>query len=96
MMMKKHSILISIIIVFIIAVFLSPIASTLPDGLEYTAEKLGFIQKESLPVLNSTVPGYSFGFIKNEYISKALAGAVGVIIILISGWGIERLMRKRK
>ena len=95
-MKLKQKIYILIIIVFILAVFLSPLSSSLPDGLEYVAEKLGFVEKISPPVLNSPVPDYNFAFIKNQYISKAFAGAIGVIIILLSGWGIERLMRRKK
>jgi cobalt/nickel transport protein len=95
-MKLKHKILVSIIIIFITAVFLSPFSSSLPDGLEYVAEKLGFAEKVSSPALNSPVPDYNFVFIKNEYISKALAGVLGVIVILLSGWGIERLMRRKK
>ena len=90
---KKY---ILIIIIFILAVFLSPLSSSLPDGLEYVAEKLGFVEKISPPVLNSPVKDYNFAFIKNQYISKAFAGAIGVIVILLSGWGLERLMRKKK
>ena len=92
----KQKIYILIIIIFILVVFLSPLSSSLPDGLEYVAEKLGFVEKISPPVLNSPVPDYNFAFIKNQYISKAFAGAIGVIIILLSGWGIERLMRRKK
>jgi hypothetical protein len=93
---KKKLILISLAICILIAVFLSPLASNFPDGLEFIAEKLGFIGKGEQTVLNSPVPDYNFGFIKNEYVSKAIAGAFGVIVVFTLGWGLDKILRRRK
>ena len=79
-----------------IAVFLSPLASNFPDGLEFIAEKLGFIDKGEQAVLNSPAPDYNFGFIKNGYISKSLAGVFGVIIVFTLGWGLDKILRRKK
>lgn len=95
-MKKKYIIMILLTACIFIAVFLSPVASKFPDGLEFIAEKLGFIDKGEQAVVNSPVPDYNFGFIKNEYVSRSLAGAFGVIIVFVLGWGIEKLIRRKK
>jgi len=94
--MKKRLMWILLGVCIFIAVFISPFASEFPDGLEFVAEKLGFIEKGETTVINSPVPDYSFGFIKNEFVSKALSGVAGVIVVFALGWGIEKLIRKRK
>ena len=73
-----------IAISLIIATFLSPFASTFPDGLEKVAQKLGFAEKAT-EVINSKffiIKDYYISFINNEFWKGALAGLFGVLIVL--------------
>jgi hypothetical protein len=95
-MKQKNLIWLAIGICIFLAIFVSPFASKFPDGLEFVVEKLGFIDKNKQAVLNSPAPDYNIGFIKNEYVSKALSGLFGVVVVFALGWGIDKLLRKRK
>ena len=73
-----------IIISLLIATFLSPFASTFPDGLEKVAERFGFAEKAT-EVINSkffVIKDYSISFIGNEFWKGALAGLFGVLIVI--------------
>jgi len=73
----------ALMVVVILAVFVSPFASKSPDGLDKTAEKKGFVNKaeetkpawEHSPMKDYAVPG-----IKNEKASTGISGLVGVLI----------------
>jgi cobalt/nickel transport protein len=82
-----------------IALFLSPLASSLPDGLERVAEDLGFIKKAEAPGTNiwekSPLPDYRVPRIQNERWATGLAGLLGTLVIGAAGWGIARLLRNR-
>jgi cobalt/nickel transport protein len=82
-----------------IALFLSPLASSLPDGLERVAENLGFIKKAEGPGTTiwekSPLPDYKVPRIQNERWATGLAGLAGTIVIAAAGWGLARLLRKR-
>ncbi|MCJ7665951.1 MAG: PDGLE domain-containing protein [Actinobacteria bacterium] len=73
-----------ILIIFIIAMALSLVASSFPDGLEKVAERYGFIDRavEILPERFFLIPDYSFGGVENKYWQTSLAGLFGVLIIL--------------
>jgi len=84
--MKKASTKLLISIFFslslLISFFLSPFASSLPDGLEKVAITKGFANKETNnKIFKSPFADYSFPFIKNQKISTALAGLTGTIIV---------------
>jgi cobalt/nickel transport protein len=73
-----------IVISLLIATFLSPFASSFPDGLEKVAERFGFIEKAT-EVINSKffiIKDYSISFTDNEFWKGALAGLFGVLIVL--------------
>ena len=74
----------TVVISLLIATFLSPFASSFPDGLEKTAERFGFIEKAT-EVINSKffiIKDYSISFTGNEFWKGALAGLFGVLIVL--------------
>ncbi len=75
----------------VIALLLSPFASGFPDGLEWVAEKYGFLH-ESAPVFVAPLPDYSVSYISNEMLSTGLAGLIGVIISFAAAWTLHRLM----
>lgn len=74
----------SVVISLLLATFLSPFASTFPDGLEKVAERLGFAEKAT-EAINSkffVIKDYSISFTDNEFWKGALAGLFGVLIVL--------------
>lgn len=82
-----------------IALFLSPWASSLPDGLERVAEELGFIKKAggsgATVWEKSPIPDYRIPGITNEPVATGLAGLTGTVAIAAAGWGLARLLKKR-
>jgi len=78
-------IIIGIVAAIIIAVFISPLASAFPDGLEKVAEGYGFIDKATAVVNESFyfIPDYSFAYIASEKWQGPVAGLLGVLIILV-------------
>ncbi len=93
----KRFFIIFFAISIILAFFLSPFASSSPDGLERVAEDKGFIHKaEEKVVLNSPIPDYSIPAVKNEILSTSLSGLIGTIITLSVSFGIGYIVIKRR
>ena len=78
-------VLAGIVLALIIAVFISPFASSYPDGLEKVAGHLGFIDKAEEIVSENyfILPDYSFSAVGSEFWQTALAGFLGVQVILV-------------
>ena len=69
------------VIVSLLAVLLSPLASADPDGLERVAEDMGFIQLgQSAPY--QILPDYTIPFLGETALSTIVAGAVGALVVL--------------
>ncbi|MDD5658945.1 MAG: PDGLE domain-containing protein [Actinomycetota bacterium] len=81
-MKDKVFFLIIAIAAIIVGLFLSPLASSYPDGLEKVAEKLGFADKaSSFANFKFMIPDYSFPGIKSAFWQTSFAGFFGVLII---------------
>jgi len=79
------------------AVFLSPFASTKPDGLERVAEDKGFLERGKGPqVVDSPIPDYVLPGIKNERLAKSIAGLVGVVIVAALGFGLGAILKRKR
>jgi len=82
-----------------IALFLSPWASSWPDGLERVAENLGFIKKAGEPGVaiwgRAPLPDYKVPGIQSEQWATGLAGLLGTIAIAAAGWGLAMFLKKR-
>lgn len=76
----KKTVLVVLLAAMVVAVFLSPFASSSPDGLERVAEDLGFIEKGEQNVITSPIPDYVLPGIENEKLATSLAGAVGTLL----------------
>lgn len=59
---------------------ISPIASGNPDGLEWVAEELNFLDTAQDPVYN-VIPDYVFPGISNEAVATIIAGIVGTLVV---------------
>ena len=78
----KYILTFGIIISCALVIFIAPLASSWPDGLEKVAENLGFMQKTSeTPILNSPLPDYQTPGIGSESFSTIIAGLIGVVAV---------------
>ncbi len=77
-----------------IALLLSPLASSWPDGLEHVAEKLGFAE-HARTVGSAPIPDYSFPGVRNPSLATALAGVLGVGIVFGISSLISRLITRK-
>ena len=68
------------IMISFVVIFLSPLASTDPDGLERVANDLGFLQAgQSAPY--SIIPDYALPFLGETPLSTMVAGIIGIIVV---------------
>jgi len=78
---KSSLVWIAGLIFTVILLVFSPLASSKPDGLEWVAEKLGFLimaQDASYHI----IPDYVLPGIQNEALATIMAGVIGVIIVI--------------
>lgn len=97
--MKKEYIFIvaGLMLALGLAIFVSPFASSSPDGLERVAEDKGFIDSSGTAIYTSApMPDYSVSRVKDEGISTAIAGLIGTSAVFFIGWGVGLLLKKRK
>jgi cobalt/nickel transport protein len=81
----------------LVALFLSPFASSWPDGLERVAEDTGFLQKaeEVEPLVSSPLPDYVFPGLTNEKVATSLAGIIGTLLMFALGYGVAMGLKRR-
>ena len=73
--------IVSGVVISLLAILISPLASGNPDGLEKVASDLGFLgSSQNAPF--QVLPDYSIPFLGDTAISTILAGAVGVIVLI--------------
>jgi len=73
--------IISGVIISLLAVLISPLASGNPDGLEKVASDLGFLGS-GLDAPYQILPDYSIPFLGETALSTILAGAVGAVVLI--------------
>jgi len=80
----------------LLALFLSPFASSSPDGLEKVAETKGFSGKGEERKFWEYAPfsEYAIPWIKNERVSTALSGLIGTLAIFFLAMGVGKLIKK--
>jgi cobalt/nickel transport system permease protein len=69
------------VIISLLAVLISPLASGNPDGLEKVASDLGFLGN-GLDAPFQILPDYSIPFLGETALSTIMAGAVGAIVLI--------------
>jgi cobalt/nickel transport protein len=71
-------------------------ASSHPDGLEYVADKVGFIDRaDDSPAAKSPLADYSTKGVDNDRISGGIAGVAGSALVLVLAGGLFRVLRRR-
>ena len=78
----------------VMALLLSPMASSWPDGLEWVAAKYEFLH-ESAPAFTGLLPDYILPGIRNAWSAGGLAGLFGVVVTFAVGWGARRILAVR-
>ncbi len=79
-----------------VAVFLSPLASDFPDGLEFVGAKLGLLAAEPAPSplpLPVPMPDYQLPLPRMEHVkmATAAAGLIGTLIVFALSWALARI-----
>ncbi|MGQ0721133.1 MAG: energy-coupling factor ABC transporter permease [Candidatus Eiseniibacteriota bacterium] len=69
-----------------LAVFLSPFASALPDGLERVAGLLGFEHRAEEPLLPSPMPDYGVPGVASSTLGTVIAGLAGTVVAFALSW----------
>jgi hypothetical protein len=83
------------LIACLLVVFLSPLASSSPDGLERVAEDKGFLGLgREAPF--QIIADYVFPGIENEAVATILAGLIGTLILFGVVYGIAWLLKSRR
>lgn len=83
------------ILIALVVVLFSPLASPEPDGLERVAEDVGFLATaQEAPY--TVLPDYTIPGIDNQALSTILAGAVGTLVVAGLGYGIGRIAETRR
>ena len=78
----------------LVVVFLAPLASSDPDGLQRVAKDNGFIGAAQGAVY-SVIPGYSVPGLDGN-LSKIAAGLIGIAIVFVVIWLLGRVLARRR
>ena len=86
-----------LVVVLALAFFVSPLASSSPDGLNKVANEQGLDETvESHAFEDGPVAGYSVRGIEDERVSRGLAGAIGVLLTFGIGTVVFALIRLKR
>lgn len=83
------------LIISAILAILSPLASSHPDGLEWVAEKSGFMSSAK-DAFYSIIPDYSLPGVQNENLATITAGIIGLLLVFLISFGWARLKKPSK
>jgi len=76
-----------------LAIFVTPFASSWPDGLEKVASALGFESKAAVtPLLSAPLPDYAFPWLTSAAASTIIAGAIGTMVIFVLAFLLARAL----
>ena len=78
-----------------VAVFLAPIASQSPDGLEFVGKNLDFLGDGGPGPSRSPMPEYQLPGLRDPSVATAAAGVVGTLVVFAVGLGLARALARR-
>lgn len=84
------------LIALALALFVSPLASRWPDGLERTAEVLGFQAAATAPMVSAPLPEYEMPGVGDGVLATSLAGAAGTLVAFLLAWWLARVLVPRR
>lgn len=95
-MRQRTFLLAGLLVALLIAGVGSYYASSHPDGLEYVAERTGFLdQADEHPAADSPLADYQTKGVDNARLSGGLAGVLGSLLVLALAGGGFWLLRRR-
>jgi len=83
------------LVICLAVAFISPLASSSPDGLEKVAEDKGFIE-EAVEAPYELIADYVLPGIENEALATILAGIIGTVVLFGAVCGLAWLVRGGK
>jgi hypothetical protein len=95
---NKRLLLVGLGIALILAFFFSPLASSLPDGLERVIGKLvpaGRVEEGDSPA-TAPLPDYTVPGLGNDRLSTGIAGIIGTLAVFGVAFLIARVLSRRK
>jgi cobalt/nickel transport system permease protein len=81
------------LVIALIVVLFSPLASGNPDGLERVAEDLGFIE-QGVEAPYQVLPDYTLPILGETGLSTIAAGAIGALVVAAAAIGLGRVLRR--
>jgi cobalt/nickel transport system permease protein len=81
---------------FLLVLVVAPLASADPDGLEAVAAETGFASTAEDHPIEGPLAGYGVAGVEDERTSTVVAGAVGVVVTFLAGFGLIALSRRRR
>jgi cobalt/nickel transport system permease protein/cobalt/nickel transport protein len=85
-----------LVVTLLIAGVGSYYASAHPDGLEYVAEKTGFVDSaKDSPTADGPFADYSTKGVDDGRVGGGIAGVVGVLLVLVVAGGLAYAVRRR-
>lgn len=95
-MTSKRFFLIFGAVALLIAAVVSGFASANPDGLEYVAEKVGFLHSaDEHATGDGPLADYAVKGVDNGRLSCGLAGVIGALVTLLIAGGLAMALRRR-
>jgi cobalt/nickel transport protein len=93
---RRTFLALGLLVALLIAGFASYYASSHPDGLNFVAEKTGFIDREQPSATSDGLfAGYQTSGIADDRLSGGVAGVAGALLVLAIGSGLFWLLRRR-
>lgn len=78
----------------LVAGLLSPFASSLPDGLENTMERMNLSGSEGEP--NAPLPDYETPGLASQRTSVFVASAVGIVVVFAATYLVGKVLARRE
>jgi len=95
-MSTKKIVQVGLVASIFVAAIVSFYASGHPDGLEFVAEQVGFLNTAKDSALaTSPFADYAFVGIENERISVAIAGILGVLLTAAISFGLFTFLKNK-
>lgn len=93
--MRRKGFWLVVLVALCVAIFLSPLASPNPDGLERVAEDEGFLTRAYVAV-QTLFPDYQVPALGESPLSGSLAGAIGVVLTALAGLVLGKAFARRR
>ncbi len=94
---RRTFLVVGLLVSLVVAGVVSFYASSHPDGLEYVAEKTGFLHTaRDSAAADSPLADYSTRGVEDERLSVAVSGVVGVLVMALLSMGLFWLLRRRE